>query len=301
MLASEQLVASEMFIRPRLGSDRLLLPRGRRDAVAGLALLGPSRKVAQLASTAFSGLIQLGGTRLAGRSVARLPELIGPALPEVVDAVLKVVGPATGVAIAVPRQADRQRAVVLVLRNGIPRAFIKLNKASEELDRERMALEALSGSASCVRIPRVIGSGSVAGISWIATDAMSSARSEPLAELPNGWRRGREFEELESLLGERADPGWIPLHGDLAPWNLRRSGGETWLLDWEDFAWGPSGADEAYFHATASVACGAAVVGCDPAVARYWQENLSKRTVADGEAEFLKNLSATLDQMTEAG
>jgi len=33
---------------------------------------------------------------------------------------------------------------------------------------------------------------------------------------------------------------WVPIHGDLVPWNLREDEkGQLWLLDWEDATWGP--------------------------------------------------------------
>jgi glycosyltransferase involved in cell wall biosynthesis/thiamine kinase-like enzyme len=37
---------------------------------------------------------------------------------------------------------------------------------------------------------------------------------------------------------------WLPMHGDLVPWNLREDErGQLWLLDWEDAGWGPRLAD----------------------------------------------------------
>ena len=37
---------------------------------------------------------------------------------------------------------------------------------------------------------------------------------------------------------------WLPMHGDLVPWNLREDDhGQLWLLDWEDAGWGPPLAD----------------------------------------------------------
>ena len=37
---------------------------------------------------------------------------------------------------------------------------------------------------------------------------------------------------------------WIPMHGDLVPWNLREDdSGQLWLVDWEDVGWGPPLAD----------------------------------------------------------
>ena len=37
---------------------------------------------------------------------------------------------------------------------------------------------------------------------------------------------------------------WLPMHGDLVPWNLREDEhGQFWVLDWEDAGWGPPLAD----------------------------------------------------------
>ena len=42
---------------------------------------------------------------------------------------------------------------------------------------------------------------------------------------------------------------WRGAHGDLTPWNLRRSSTGTWLIDWEDACWAPPGTDRIYFAA----------------------------------------------------
>jgi thiamine kinase-like enzyme len=45
---------------------------------------------------------------------------------------------------------------------------------------------------------------------------------------------------------------WVPIHGDLTPWNLRRttysrgSDSRPFLIDWESTRWGPPGADTVY-------------------------------------------------------
>ena len=45
---------------------------------------------------------------------------------------------------------------------------------------------------------------------------------------------------------------WVPMHGDLAHWNLRRyRTGEIYLLDWEVSGWGPKHADLTRFIMTA--------------------------------------------------
>ena len=41
---------------------------------------------------------------------------------------------------------------------------------------------------------------------------------------------------------------WLPMHGDLVPWNLREDKRKRlWLLDWEDAGWGPPFADVVRF------------------------------------------------------
>lgn len=43
---------------------------------------------------------------------------------------------------------------------------------------------------------------------------------------------------------QNVPPHWLPMHGDLVPWNLREDQrGQLWLLDWEDAGWGPPFAD----------------------------------------------------------
>lgn len=42
---------------------------------------------------------------------------------------------------------------------------------------------------------------------------------------------------------------WKPMHGDLTPWNLRQSGHNLFLLDWEDWSWGPPEADLVLYRA----------------------------------------------------
>jgi thiamine kinase-like enzyme len=73
---------------------------------------------------------------------------------------------------------------------------------------------------------------------------------------------------------------WAPMHGDLAPWNLRRVGHRSlWLLDWDDAGWGPPGADAVYYEATASVVRRRRPVrGSAPAeTLHFWAERVERR------------------------
>lgn len=58
----------------------------------------------------------------------------------------------------------------------------------------------------------------------------------------------RVVDDARSILGDRLgsppQPDWVPLHGDLTPWNLRVApDGQPWLIDWEWAEWGPERAD----------------------------------------------------------
>ncbi len=84
---------------------------------------------------------------------------------------------------------------------------------------------------------------------------------EPLPTLhrPYEWN-GEALPEIASqasktLLGTLTRPKdlqdhWVPIHGDLTPWNLRVDRhGRLWLIDWEYARWGPPLADLLRFAA----------------------------------------------------
>jgi hypothetical protein len=206
-------------------------------------------------------------------------------------------GPLSGLAMIDPRQSHRPRAAMLAMRHGVPVAFVKVNARTEELEREQLALEQLATAPVSCRIPRVLDAGRCGGVAWMATSAMTSGWTTPVTELPVGWRTGQEFGPLVGLLGPPPSADVVALHGDLTPWNLRRCAGDTWLLDWEDACWGPPGADEAYFHATAAAVCGAPMRATTPALATFWQERIMQRPASGAELRFRELLLDVLRRM----
>lgn len=75
-------------------------------------------------------------------------------------------------------------------------------------------------------------------------------------------------------------PHWVPMHGDFAPWNVRRlSDGRVAVLDWENLAWAPPNADSVYYRMTAAALFGGRVRwhGDDAEAREYWLEVLSGR------------------------
>jgi aminoglycoside phosphotransferase (APT) family kinase protein len=70
------------------------------------------------------------------------------------------------------------------------------------------------------------------------------------------------------------------MHGDLTPWNLRQLGdGRLVLFDWEEAGWGPPGADEVLYRATASVLRreppGRLAAG---EAAEFWQDRIRRKS-----------------------
>lgn len=288
-------------VRAPLGQGRLQLPTSSRgDARAGLSLLNPNRRAAVAAARIYSTWITLAGPRLAGTAVHGVPDILRHGGDDLLHQVQQSIGPFTGSAIIAPRQSDRPRMAMLALRDGVPIAFIKFNEDPEALMRERLVLDRLASGGVNIRTPRVIGDGVAGAVHWIACSAMSSPWTRPVAELPNGWRAGAEFTALAGLLGPAPSSDAVVLHGDLAPWNLRLCAGEPWLLDWEDICWGPPGADEAYFHCTATVVCGAELRPASQDAVDFWTAIVSCRTGEGADQKLSDQLLETLRRMASA-
>jgi hypothetical protein len=94
------------------------------------------------------------------------------------------------------------------------------------------------------------------------------------------------------------------MHGDLTPWNLRRtSEGVLFLLDWEEAGWGPPRADEVLYRATAAVLglCGPPKLSADEAVG-FWEERVLLRPARNERDRTLNDrLLATLQQASGSG
>jgi Phosphotransferase enzyme family len=104
---------------------------------------------------------------------------------------------------------------------------------------------------------------------------------------------------LTGALGPAPTSGWAPMHGDLAPWNLRKQRTRPIVIDWETAAFGPPRADATYLMATR-----AATRGRDPEVpigretARFWVRQLEARAVGSGADAALR---ARLLELFRAG
>jgi hypothetical protein len=101
-------------------------------------------------------------------------------------------------------------------------------------------------SGSVIRVPVVL------GIRQVGDWALRIEESLPRWHRAHTWDVTRltvVIDDVRTILASRIEdpsprPDWVPVHGDLTPWNLRvDSDDRPWLIDWEWSGWGPEYAD----------------------------------------------------------
>lgn len=244
---------------PRSGP--VLVPITHRGAArTALALFGTSRPAALLAQRAVWTLAGVWGTRaIPGPTVTWEPREAAEDWQALLVEWSTRVGPFDHLAVHERRQTTRAGVGVLLLQGAYPVGFVKARVDDQGgLRREEEVLRALGSGTAAVLVPAPLGSGVLGRWSWLATTALPTGLHRPASGLPPGTILGLLQERLRPALQAFPStpvppPHWTPMHGDLAPWNLRQlAGGRLALLDWEDASWGPPGADEVYFTATSS-------------------------------------------------
>ncbi len=113
-------------------------------------------------------------------------------------------------------------------------------------------LQTIASRLDTARTPTVVGCQENERWQWFAWEAMPPVPHAPVLE---------NIEAICSDLNRALRPvfgkddtsaDWRPMHGDLTPWNLRSTGdGLPWILDWDDIALAPPGADLAHFWGAA--------------------------------------------------
>jgi hypothetical protein len=214
------------------------------------------------------------------------------------------VGPFEDVAIFDRAQASRTGFAALLLRNGGAVGFAKVREGDgSALANEARALEAVGGSGPTLfEVPMAIALGTVEGWHFFLVSPLHPS----LHTMPVRPPLGEIVVEIQSGLGglprpSGVAPHWRPMHGDFTPWNLRqRADGSLFLIDWEDAAWAPPGADEVYYRAVESAVAGRRFdgQGFDEAI-RFWLEVLEKRRIdalaaGDRDAGLLDDLLQTI-------
>jgi len=156
---------------------------------------------------------------------------------------------------AAPRQVGRERLTLLARTSGGHEVVVKLGRLDDGLQQEAIALEQLTEyPLPAIATPRLLDRGSFDGaddgiIGYLVTEAIGLSRQRPAID-----ERLATFErDLAERLADVPRPvgittDLVPVHGDLAPWNLRRTGRGLALFDWEASGWGVPGSDLAHYR-----------------------------------------------------
>jgi hypothetical protein len=247
------------------GTTRMLVhPGAGRGARDLRALGGASDWRRQIAD-------RLGFAALAALGAHRMPTADPLAWPDVshadLSSALRTTLPGFRLLGAVqPRQRGRQRLSLLGRMAGNV-VVVKLGAHDERLQREMTALELLAKNPlPGIATPTPIDGGSldVDGqcLSYLVTTSVALRRQGPAIDVPLRTFEADLGERLSALPepADRGDPdvdahaALVPVHGDLTPWNLRRTSHGLALFDWEEAGWGAPGSDlECYRRASAAV------------------------------------------------
>lgn len=241
---------------PLLG--HVLIPaRPRQAALAGSTLYTAARPRGLTAQRIGRGLIRTLGTRwLPTAKPSDMPFESGHR--EVISQLLADHGCRHDrIAIYTRSQASRVGYSVLALQGTTPVGFVRV-AGTGELDLECQALELLEafGPAS-FRHPKLVGRSNAGLVDFVLQSVVLDGYHRPPRRTPP---LDAIVAEIQAALAKLPKPEgtpdhWLPMHGDLTPWNLRESGNRLSLIDWETVEWGPPTADQTLYSA-ASLALG---------------------------------------------
>jgi hypothetical protein len=236
----------ETRLRRYPASSRFVVhPAAGREARWVRSLAGTSDRRRSALDRLGAGAIGLLGTRM----LPLAPPWVWPELG--VDRLLDELGaPLPGlqlIAAVVPRQPARPR-LSLLCRWRDARVVVKLGTPGDGLAIEALALELLTADPlPGIMTPALLTAGETPGqqpLSYLATSALGLGRQQPAVGEP---LRTFESDLATRLAGLPRPDGTpddhVPVHGDLAPWNLRRTPRGLALFDWEGARWAPPGTD----------------------------------------------------------
>jgi len=218
----------------------------------------------------------------------------------VFDACRAELGAFDSVALVTRRQAERSGMLALLLRDDRPLAFVKAapQGSAHGLEVERACLSALSSDPDAqVLVPAPIAGGVTDGaIVWTAMQPLPPRPHRPAWRAPVhtiiAWLQERLAGALER--GDAPD-GWRPMHGDFAPWNLRRIfRGPLVLFDFEEARYAPPEADRTYWRLTSAVLRNQPSGLLDETSRKYWQDVVGARLDVAPDNELDQRLLAAL-------
>jgi phosphotransferase family enzyme len=277
----------------------------RRAALAGLGLYTASRAKALWAQRAACAAVAiLGPGALWGRSFPWIP--LDETTWEALAAQWRgAFGAFDDVAGTSRLQASRGGVALLLLRNGAPIAFVKLRQGDDgEIRNEQRALQAMwSYGPRAFRVPEPLCARSFDDWHYLATAPLPSGLHRPPSDPP----LPEILEEVAAALADLPRPAgtpdhWRPMHGDFAPWNLRRlRGGSLALVDWERAGWGPPGADEVFYRAAReAVQMRRAGRGAAMEAVQFWRARVAAGPETARDERLARALGVALGRMAQA-
>jgi hypothetical protein len=285
------------------GWAHLRIPVGSRaSARAGLALYAPCRPGGRAVQRAAWAAVSMAGPRvLPGPARDWQPPMGQAVWTQLRDEWEATVGTIDTAAVYEQPQASRSGLALLLLRGGGPVGFVKVRRGDDHALRvEHAALTGLQGAGiRAFRAPEPLALGAHDAWAYLMTTALPPRLSRPprapdLTSVAADVQRGLR----DALPRDGCPAHWQPMHGDLTPWNLREHRrGRLSLVDWEDAAWGPPGADEVLYRATAAALRDEpAATGPAEAVA-FWRDRVAARPHDDRDAGFTARLAGALGSM----
>jgi thymidylate kinase len=275
----------------------------KRAALAGLSLYPPCKPRGLWGQRAAWTAVTLFGPRaMPGRVSAWWPPVDDDVWEELSAAWRERVGPFDSMAVYQRRQASRPGLALLLLHRGTPAAFVKLRTAGGEslCDEANAHSTVWRVQPRSFTVPEPLIYGTVREWEYFATAPLPPRIHYPPRDPP----LDAVLREIEDALADlHRPPGtpehWRPMHGDFAPWNLRRVGRAALvLIDWERAGWGPPHADRVLYRATEAALRGTEAGVPDALEAiRFWQWKVASRPDSDVDHALTRVLQERLRTM----
>lgn len=279
----------------------------RAHARAAIALYAPCTTLGSTVQRATWTLASvIGPQALPGRSSRWRPPMPSDSWSTLQDQWRRRVGAFDGIAVYQRPQQERRGFAVLLLRGSRTVAFSRVRlRADDAFAREHRVLEEL-GKAGIDDYwhPAPLGCDGCDGWSALLTTALPPRLHRPvwdadIASLSSALR-GPVAAAVPRPAGTPST--WVPMHGDLTPWNIRAQEGRPLIvLDWEDAGWGPPGADAALYDAAVAALRRTAPPPASPEAVEFWRSRIRNRTGPEPELGLARELDNTLRRMLSDG
>ena len=269
---------SVLFPRAESG---VLLPRHDRECAAlGITMYTASRPTVLIAQqAAFRIARSLGVLALRPKPA----ELVIDEWDDLTQSWSDTLGAFRSIAMY-QRRDPRAGMTLLASRTDLPPVLIKCRLGHDGIATEQAMLAAMQHKdVPGIATPRPLGMGITrGGLSWAAQQFVFTKPHRPVFALDPSQLEalGRTIREITTDLGREGSPpeGMAAAHGDVAPWNLRRDHrGQIWLIDWEDVAFAPHGADAGYLSLTAAALRGTKPEPLPTSVVTFWTDEIERR------------------------